>query len=188
MSIHSRLLRCIASAAVLLSLGYIPARLAIARQQSPAPEMILILGGSSDREEYTVKLAQKYPSLKIWVSSGSPDAVRLFQSAGIPQSRLYFDTRATDTVTNFTTVVADFQRRGIQHVYVVTSDYHMPRAEIIATIIFGSKGIAFTPVKVSGEHRQESKLQVLRDVGRSVVWLMTGRTGASLRYRAMRLK
>lgn len=184
MLFRTRLLQCIAAAAVLLGSGYIPARLTIARQQSPSPEMILILGGSSDREEYTTQLAQSYPSLKIWVSSGSPNAVRIFQNAGIPQSRLYFDARATDTVTNFTTVVPDLKRRGIQHVYIVTSDYHMPRAEAIATVVFGSQGITFTPIKVSGERRQESKLRVLRDVGRSVVWLITGRTGASLRYRS----
>ncbi|MGG6269228.1 YdcF family protein [Leptolyngbya sp. AN03gr2] len=184
MFIRSRLLRCIASAAVLLGVGYIPARLAIARQQAPAPEIILILGGSSDREEYTVQLAQRYPSLKIWVSTGSPDAERIFQNAKIPRSRLYFDQRATDTVTNFTTVVSEFQRRGVQHVYVVTSDYHMPRAEAIATVVFGSQGITFTPIEVNGEHRQESKLRIFRDVGRSMVWLMTGKTGASFRYRS----
>jgi uncharacterized SAM-binding protein YcdF (DUF218 family) len=181
---RTRLLRCISAAAVLLGIGYLPTRLAIARQQSPTPEMILILGGSPDREEYTVELARKYPSLKIWVSAGSPHAAQIFQAAGIPQSRVYFDTRATDTVTNFTTVAPDFKQRGIQHVYVVTSDYHMSRAEAIATVVFGSQGITFTPLKVSGEHRQESKLRVARDVGRSILWLMTGRTGASFRYRS----
>lgn len=185
MLIRSRLLRCIASAGVLLGLGYIPARLAIARQQSPTPEMVLILGGSSDREEYTVQLVRHYPSMKIWVSTGSGKAERIFQTAGIPRSRVYFDRRATDTVTNFTTVVPDFKRMGIQHVYIVTSDYHMPRAEAIATVVFGSQGITFTPVEVSGVHRQESKLRVLRDVGRSIMWLATGKTGASLRDRSL---
>lgn len=179
-----RLLRYIASAAVLIGLGYIPTRLAIAHQQSPTPEMILILGGSPDREEYSVKLAQRYPALKIWVSSGSPNAARIFQNSNISPSRIYFDTRATDTVTNFTTVVPEFKQRGIQHVYLVTSDYHMKRAEAIATVVFGTQGITFTPIKVSGEHRHESTLRVLRDVGRSIVWLMTGRTGASFRYRS----
>ena len=183
MLIHTRLFRCLISVAVLLGLGYIPARLTIARQQSPTPEMILVLGGTSDREEYAVKLAQKNPDLKIWVSTGTSEADRIFQAAGIDRSRIYLDRRATDTVTNFTTVVPDFKKRGIQHVYAVTSDYHMARAEAIATVVFGSQGIMFTPVKVSGEHRQESKLRVLRDVGRSIVWLATGRTGASFRYR-----
>ncbi|HTL88175.1 MAG TPA: YdcF family protein [Leptolyngbya sp.] len=186
--LRSRLSRCIVSATILLSFGYLPARLAIARQQSPQPELILILGGSSDREAYTVHLAQQHPALKIWVSSGTSAAAHIFQSAGIPRSRIYFDTRATDTVTNFTTVVSDLKQRGIQHVYIVTSDYHMPRAEAIAAIVFGSQGIAFTPIEVVGEQRQESQLRVLRDMGRSIVWLVTGRTGASLRNRIAFLK
>ncbi|MBE9011495.1 YdcF family protein, partial [Pseudanabaenaceae cyanobacterium LEGE 13415] len=146
-------------------------------------ELILILGGSSDREDFTVQRAHRYPSMKIWVSTGSPFAEHIFQTAGISESRVHFDQRATDTVTNFTSVIPDFKRMGIQHVYVVTSDYHMPRAEAIATVVFGSQGITFTPLEVSGVHRQESKLRILRDVGRSMIWLMTGRTGASLRDR-----
>lgn len=188
MLIHPRLLRCLTAVAVLLGLGYIPAQIAIARQLSPAPEIILVLGGSADREEYAVKLAQKNPSLKIWVSSGSPYADRIFQASGISPNRVYLDRRATDTVTNFTTVVSDFKQRGIQHVYVVTSDYHMPRAEAIGSVVFGSHGITFTPVKVSGVERQESKLRVLRDFSRSLIWLATGRTGASLRSRSLNLK
>nr|WP_202925138.1 YdcF family protein [Myxacorys almedinensis] len=177
--------RCIAFVFVLLGVGYIPTRLAIAQQQAPDPEVILILGGSSDRESFAAQLALQQPQLTIWVSSGSPDAANIFRQAGIPSSQLRFDRRATDTVTNFTTTVSDFKRRGIQHVYVVTSDYHMDRASAIATIVLGSQGIAFTPLSVSGEHRQESQLRVLRDVGRSVVWLVTGRTGASLKRRSL---
>ncbi|BAU11420.1 hypothetical protein LEP3755_19140 [Leptolyngbya sp. NIES-3755] len=182
---HIRWLRCVISAAVILGVGYIPVRLTLARQQAPAPEIILVLGGSSDREVSAIQLAQKNPSLKIWVSTGTSEDY-LFKAAGI--SHFYLDRRATDTVTNFTTVVPDFQRLGIRHVYIVTSDYHMPRAKAIATVVFGSQGITFTPIKVSGEQRQESKLRILRDVGRSIVWLMTGRTGASLRDRMPSLR
>lgn len=180
-----RLPRCVVSAAVLIGLGYIPARLAIAQQQSPSPELILVLGGSSDREVLAAQLAHNNPELKIWVSSGSSSAAQIFQQSGISASRLHLDQRATDTVTNFTTVVNDLKQRGIQHVYVLTSDYHMPRATAIATVVLGSQGITFTPIEVSGVDRQESKLRVLRDVGRSTIWLMTGRTGASLRYRSI---
>jgi uncharacterized SAM-binding protein YcdF (DUF218 family) len=177
-----QLFRCITAVAVLLSLGYIPARLALAQQQAPDPNVILILGGSSDRETFAAQLAHHQPNLDIWVSSGSPYAVRIFREAGIPNSRLHFDCRATDTVTNFTTVVSDFKRRGIQHVYVLTSDFHMARASAIATVVFGSQGIAFTPISVPNlQPRTESRLRILRDVGRSLVWVASGRTGASLK-------
>jgi uncharacterized SAM-binding protein YcdF (DUF218 family) len=177
-----QLFRCITAVAILLSLGYIPARLALAQQQAPDPSVILILGGSSDRETFAAQLAHHQPNLDIWVSSGSPYAVRIFREAGIPNSRLHFDCRATDTVTNFTTVVSDFKRRGIQHVYVLTSDFHMARASAIATVVFGSQGIAFTPISVPNlQPRTESRLRILRDVGRSLVWVASGRTGASLK-------
>lgn len=162
---------------------YLSARIAIAKQQAPDPEIILMLGGGPDRERFVVQFAQIHPSLNVWVSSGSPDAVQIFQTAGIASSRVYFDCRATDTVTNFTTVVHNFKQRGIEHVYVVTSDVHMARSAAIATIVLGSHGITFTPVKVPSEQSPESPLRILRDVGRSLVWVATGRTGASLNRR-----
>lgn len=160
-------------------LSYIPMRLAIAQQQAPRPEMILVLGGGPDRERLAVRLAQRYPDLRVWISTGSPEAAQIFREAGIAESRLHFDCRATDTVTNFTTVVEDFKRRGIQHVYLLTSSFHMPRSTAIATVVLGSQGITFTPVAVSTpDFAAESKVHILRDVGRSLLWLGTGRTGA----------
>ncbi|MEH1929758.1 YdcF family protein [Nostoc sp.] len=69
----------------------------------------------------------------MWVSSGShPDKSRaIFQAAGIADSRVYLDT---DTVTNFTTLVRVFQQQQIQHIFLITSDFHMPRAKAIASV------------------------------------------------------
>jgi hypothetical protein len=57
----------------------------------------------------------------------------------------------------------------------------MPRAKAIAFFVLGSQGITFTPVTVPSKEPDESNLHILRDVGRSVVWILTDRTGASLR-------
>jgi uncharacterized SAM-binding protein YcdF (DUF218 family) len=93
---------------------------------------------------------------------------------------LHLDGRATDTVTNFTTLVEDFVRQKLQHIYLITSDYHMKRARAIASIVLGSHGIAVTPVEVPSQgDKSESLVRVLRDCGRSVVWILTKRTGAS---------
>lgn len=181
---HSQYFWGTTASLVLLCLGYFPIRLAIAQQKAPDPEAILILGGGADREEFAAHIARGYPQLNIWVSSGSSEAGKIFREAGIPSSRLRFDCRATDTVTNFTTMVNDFKQLGIQHVYVITSDFHISRATAIATIVLGSQGITFTPVAVPGDRPPESKLRVARDVGRSLVWLTTGRTGASFKQRA----
>ena len=166
---------------LLLSLGpMLPARLALAHRQHPAPTAILMLGGGEDREFFTAEFAQQHPTLPIWVSSGSTRKRDIFQAQGIAAHRLVFDDRASDTVTNFTTLVDTFDRQGIHHVYVVTSDYHMLRAIAIATVVLGSQGIAFTPVSIPSQPPAEAPWRVVRDVGRSLLWLLTGFTGARL--------
>ncbi|WP_225931432.1 YdcF family protein [Leptolyngbya sp. 7M] len=162
--------------------GMIPARLAIAYFHSPHPEAILVLGGNPDREAAAAQLANQYPELDIWVSSGElpQNARAIFATAGISMQRLHLDYRATDTVTNFTTLVPKLKQNQIQHIFLVTSDFHMPRAQAIATVVLGSQGIAFTSVPVPSDNPPEAKLRIARDVGRSVLWLATGRTGATI--------
>ncbi len=167
---------------ILLLLSIIPVRLTIAYYQAPHPQAILTLGGGPDREEFTSQFAKAYPFLPIWVSSGRPpkQALAIFRAAGIPHTRVHLDRRAVDTVTNFTSLVKDFKKRSFQHLYLITSDFHMPRAKAIATFVLGSQGIAFTPVSVPSDESSESWLHILRDSGRALLWVVTGRTGASL--------
>lgn len=171
------------SAFILLLISVIPLKMAIAYYQSPLPQAILTLGGDPEREEFTAQFAQSHPALEIWVSSGTqPEtARRIFRTAGIPDKRVHLDRRAVDTVTNFTSLVADFKKLQIQHLYLITSDFHMPRAKAIASLILGSQGIAFTPISVPSNQPAESQLHILRDCGRAILWLVTGRTGASLK-------
>lgn len=168
-----------------LLIGLIPLRLAIATYQAPFPEAVLVLGGGEEREQAAAKLAQFDSSLKVWVSSGISvaQAQEIFQDAGISEERIYIDRRAVDTVTNFTSLVNDLKAHHIQHVYLVTSDFHMARAKAIATLVLGSQGITFTPVSVSSNQSPESWLHILRDSGRAFLWIMIGRTGASLNPR-----
>jgi uncharacterized SAM-binding protein YcdF (DUF218 family) len=162
----------------------IPVRLAIASYQAPRPQAILMLGGTvlGEREEFTAEFARWYPSLEIWISSGlPPNKIRkIFQATGISSQRLHLDYRAVDTVTNFTSLTLDFKHKGIQHLYLITSDYHMPRAKAIAVLILGSQGITFTPLSVPSNTPKESIFPILRDITRSLLWIFTGYTGASL--------
>ena len=104
-----------------------------------------------------------------------------FVAAGIARARVHMDDRATDTVTNFTTLVADFQRRGLRHLYLVTSDFHMRRAKWIADIVLGSRGHrGHAPSAFPSDRPPESLPHALRDVARSFLWLATGHTGAFL--------
>lgn len=165
--------------------GFVWLRLTIAASQAPFPQGILTLGGSKDREQVTAEFVRLDPSLKVWISRGQSikESRKIFQAAGAPLARVHFDRRAEDTVTNFTSVVKDLKNRQIAHIYIITSDFHMPRAKAIATIVLGSHGITFTPVSVPSHQPPEPWLSILRDSGRAIFWLVTGHTGASLNSR-----
>ena len=144
------------------------------------PQALLVLGGDKQRELFAAKFAQNYPSLPIWVSSGTnPEfAEWVFSEAGIKSDRLHLDYRAVDTVTNFTTLVDELQAKGIESVYLITSDDHMRRAQIIGEIVLGSRGISFKPVAVPSGRTPEPMEKAVRDGARAIMWLTTGYTGA----------
>jgi uncharacterized SAM-binding protein YcdF (DUF218 family) len=169
----------------------IPVRIAVALHQAPIPQAILVLGGASERMEFATRFWQSHTNIDIWVSdyAWNLDVNRLiFQQLNLPNQRLHLDGRATDTVTNFTTLIKDFVSQKLQHIYLITSNYHMTRARAIAAIVLGSHGIAVTPVEVPSQgDKSETLMRVLRDCGRSLVWVVTGRTGASFNQRLEKL-
>lgn len=146
------------------------------------PQAILVLGGDIERETFAAEFAQQHPDLEIWVSSGTnPEFAEWnFAEAGIRPDRVHLDYRAVDTVTNFTTLVDDFEAEGITSLYLITSDYHMRRAQVIGEIVLGSRGISYRAIAVPSEREPESIDKSVRDVARSVLWLTTGRTGLEL--------
>lgn len=158
----------------------IPFRIVIAGWQSPYPQAILVLGGSTAREQSAAQIAKHETQLDIWISSGTKpkQLISTFKGAGIDRARVHLDYRATDTVTNFTTLVSEFKQKNIQHLYLITSDAHMPRAKAIATIVLGSNGITYTPIYVPSTQDEEPFDKVIRDSGRSLLWVLTGFSGA----------
>lgn len=162
----------------------IPIRLTWAKRQAPLPQAILVLEGRTERIRFAAQFAEVHDDLPIWVS-GNPRGLQLNQSIfrrdDVSSNRVHYDFCGVDTVTNFTCNADDFRTLDIRHVYVVTSDYHMTRSLAIATLVFGSRGIAVTGVPVASDgDRAESPLRTVRDCIRSVVWIVTGYTGREL--------
>ncbi|MFG6095996.1 YdcF family protein [Leptothoe sp. ISB3NOV94-8A] len=166
----------------LLIILAIKARLIVSAHQSPDPEAILVLGGGNTRELAAAQLATQNPTLAVWVSSGldPTQAHKIFSAQNVALTRINLDYSATDTVTNFTTLVAQLQAHNIRHIYLVTSDFHMPRSKAIAFWVLGSRGIAYTPISVPSNTPSEPQHKIVRDIARSWLWLVTGRTGSSL--------
>ncbi|WP_326520900.1 YdcF family protein [Leptothoe kymatousa] len=152
------------------------------RSRFSSPTVALVLGGDAQREEFAADFATEHPDLDVWISSGAnPEySTWVFETAQVSLDRLHLDYRAVDTVTNFTTLVDDFERMGIKSVYLITSDYHMRRANTIAAIVMRSRGIHYKPLPVASERPSEPWLRSVRDGGRSILWVFTGKTGSEL--------
>jgi len=185
--VFQRYLVKLVAVVLIILIGIIPAKLAIAFYQAPVPQAIFVLGGDSQRMEFAATFWHSHSNLDIWISDFDSNLDynhHIFQKDGVPNQRLHLDGRATDTVTNFTTLVGDFVTQKLHHIYLVTSDYHMRRARAIAIIVLGSRGIVVTPVAVPSQvPKFESVVRVLRDCGRSILWIFSGRSGASLNPR-----
>ena len=169
-------------ASILVSIvAAIPFKLAIAKHYTPYPQAILTLGGGHEREVFTAEFAIAHPNLPIWISTGTKEvrARAIFQEANINNRRVYLDRRATDTVTNFTTLATDFKKQKIQHIYLITDDFHLPRARAIAWLVFGSQGITYTPIARTTTRKAEPTTKIIRDILRSYLWIISRRTGSS---------
>ncbi|MEE3718850.1 YdcF family protein [Tumidithrix elongata RA019] len=156
--------------------GGLPSFSNLTHRVEQEPQAILVLGGSPSREKFAARFALNHPNLPIFVSSGSPEeyAKYVFDQAGVPRNRIHLDYRAVDTVTNFTTMVDALRDRNVTDVYLITSDFHMPRAEVIGNIVLGSRGIKIHPISIPSSREDEAPVKSLRDGFRSVVWLFTG--------------
>lgn len=144
----------------------------------PRPQLILVLGGDVDREKAAARLA-RHDGLPVVVSSGTnPEyATWLFHvREGLPAHHLHLDYRATDTLTNFTSLVDDLRRAHIRHALLVTSSDHMERALLVGRIVAGSRGITLTPIAVAcGRHCQpETRRRIWGDGLRALIWVVSG--------------
>ena len=140
--------------------------------------MILVLGGDVERERVAAELAER-DGLPVLVSGGSnPEYAHwLFGRRGLDQGRVQLDYRATDTLTNFTSIVDELRRAKVRHVLLVTSSDHMPRAMLVGRLVAGSRGIGLTPVEVPCGARcmPEGWRKVWGDGARAALWVVTGR-------------
>jgi len=151
------------------------AKAALTRQD---PQRILVLGGDADRERIGLKLARQL-KLPLVVSGGTnPEYARwLMEHEGLGRNEVRLDYRAQDTLGNFTSLVDELQGEGIEHLLLVTSEDHLPRALVVGGIVAGSRGIRLTgvPVSCAARCRAESIGKRWGDGLRALAWVVTGR-------------
>ncbi|MEO1560797.1 MAG: hypothetical protein AAFS12_14645 [Cyanobacteria bacterium J06632_19] len=95
---------------LIVLLGFIPVRITIAFQQAPTPEAIFVLGGDFNRTKFAGEFWQSRQDLDIWVSDfpyALDEQGRILNQFGVSDEQLHLDGRATDTVTNFSSLADD---------------------------------------------------------------------------------
>ena len=144
----------------------------------PPPQLVLVLGGDVERERVGAEVAKR-DGLPVMVSGGSnPEYAHwLFRGRGLDDTRVLLDYRATDTLSNFTSVVDDLKRSKIRHAVLVTSSDHMDRALMVGRVVAGSRGIGLTPLAVPCGERcvPEDWRKVWGDGLRAALWVVSGR-------------
>ncbi|MEX1316036.1 MAG: YdcF family protein [Synechococcaceae cyanobacterium] len=145
----------------------------------PPAQVILVLGGDVERERHAAALARER-GLPVVVSGGSnPEYAQwLFeQHQGLPSQQVQLDYRATDTLSNFTSLVDDLRQARVRHALLVTSSDHMERALLVGRIVAGSRGIHLTPEAVDCAEQclPEQRRKVWGDALRAALWVVSGR-------------
>ena len=114
------------------------------------------------------------------ISSGgsNPEYAKwLLKQSGAPERLITYDYRARDTISNYTYLVDDLAKREINHLLLITSVDHLPRAIIVGNIIAGSRGIKITSLPVQCKPRclQESLRKQVFDYFRALIWVGSGK-------------
>lgn len=141
--------------------------------------LILHLGGGIDRANKCIELAKQIPTAQILVSSETGDVIKYYTDRGIDASRVFLDTLAWDTLTNF---AATYKRVKEEFkadvVHVVTHDFHMRRSMLIANAVYWKKDIMPVACPAGGPDpygNHEEPFNLVRDDAiRAWIWRLTG--------------
>ena len=136
-----------------------------------------MLGGDVDREKLGLNIANKL-QMPIIISGGSNPEYSdwLIAKIGISSSLVRRDYRAKDTLTNFTSIVDELAQEKVNHILLITSNYHINRAKIVGEIITGSRGIRLTSLSIpcTSYCEKENETKIRFDYLRAIVWITIG--------------
>jgi uncharacterized SAM-binding protein YcdF (DUF218 family) len=136
-------------------------------------DIILHLGGNSERAQTAAALARDLPNAKIVVSTESGDYMRYYKDADIDPVRIISNRAAWDTVTNFTHTYKLLKALDCTRLYVVTDMFHCYRSMLIAICIWGKRvPIYIVPHGTSVSPSDESFAAF--DCFRALLWRLTG--------------
>ena len=141
-------------------------------------DIILHLGGNINRSYKAAEVATNFPLARIVISTEGPinQALDIYKEKGITKDRIDLDFNAWDTVTNFTETKAKINLANPKKLYVVTDEFHMRRAMIIAKICYFDSALELVPCSstYNAPDRKEANSMIRYDAVRTGIWKATG--------------
>ena len=132
-------------------------------------EVILHLGGNTNRADTAARLAQALPNAKVVVSSEGGDFLSIYNQYGINNGRIIIDNAAWDTVTNLTHTYKLLKGLNCSRLYVVTDCFHSYRSMLITAACWGGRvPFYMVPHAYSVNERDEQFANV--DFLRALCW------------------
>ena len=135
--------------------------------------IILQLGGNVARLDTGIELLQRYPDVRMIISSELPpeECIRKLKAAKISKDRFIFDYQSWDTVTNFTITFPIIREMEIEEMFVVSDLFHIPRVQAICESVYLGKGMIKHYVAHGSDDHKEP---IWYDTIRALVWRFTG--------------
>jgi len=147
----------------------------VIKASSQPIDAFFVLGGSIKREMYVAQLAQKYPQIPILISSGSKDPCiwLIFQRQTALTDKVWLEKCAASTFDNFYYSIPILEQWGVRKVKLITSTTHLPRAKLMAQILFGSHRMWVSPDIIQEQGipgNREYWWKTGLDITRSIIW------------------
>jgi uncharacterized SAM-binding protein YcdF (DUF218 family) len=136
-------------------------------------EVILHLGGNTNRADTAARLAQALPNAKIVVSSEGGDFLSIYNRYGINNDRIIIDNVAWDTVTNLTHTYKLLKELNCSRLYVVTDFFHCYRSMLITMACWGGR-VPFYMVPHSYSINEQDEQFAAADMWRTLCWRFLG--------------
>ena len=135
-------------------------------------DVILHLGGNSQRAQTAIELANAFPDAKIVISSETP-CTGVYTNAGIDRERIIVNDEAWDTVTNLTHTYKELKRLHCKRVFVVTDMFHTYRSSLITAAVWGGR-IPFYMVPHGFSINVKDEKYAIGQFFVTLLWRLTG--------------
>lgn len=133
----------ILSVLMILAILMLPGAITLAGAERQAPDTLLVLGGTANRERYAALLIKEHPERRVLIAGGSEDPCiwLIFDKAGAPKSNVWMEHCSRNTFENFIYAAPILRQWHTHKVLLITDLPHAYRALPVGRIILGAKGI-----------------------------------------------